>query len=304
MAEFDRRADAQEPLRGPHRRPRPLRAQQAGAGGSRTPADHLWHGWCSAPWCSGASSPPLTKPRENVGVLLPNVQGLAVALFGLNAFGRVPALLNFTAGTKNLKAACEVARIDTIVTSRRFVEQGKLDDVLAAIAEGRKVVFLEDVRKRDHQPRQGAGPRRELVRARRPQARGRAAGRSGRRAVHLRLGGQAEGRRPVERQSGRQRLSGEGPCGRRADRRRRVLQSAADLPFLRPHRGPSDLAAQRHQGGALSEPAALPADPEAHRGHEIHHPARHRHLSAGLCPGRRSGRSRSGALRHRRAPSA
>ena len=89
----------------------------------------------------------LTKPRENVGVLLPNVQGLAVALFGLNAFGRVPALLNFTAGTRNLKAACEVARVETIVTSRRFVEQGKLDDVLAAIAEGRRVVFLEDVRK-------------------------------------------------------------------------------------------------------------------------------------------------------------
>ena len=36
-------------------------------------------------------------------MLLPNVQGLAVVLFGLNAFGRVPAMLNFTAGVKNLK---------------------------------------------------------------------------------------------------------------------------------------------------------------------------------------------------------
>ncbi|WP_210484553.1 AMP-binding protein [Microvirga antarctica] len=89
----------------------------------------------------------VTKPRENVGVLLPNVQTLPIVLFGLNAFGRVPALLNFTAGTRNLKAACEVARIETIVTSRRFVEQGKLDDVLAAIADGRRVVWLEDIRK-------------------------------------------------------------------------------------------------------------------------------------------------------------
>lgn len=89
----------------------------------------------------------LTKPRENVGVLLPNVQGLAVALFGLNAFGRVPALLNFTAGTRNLKSACEVAQIQTIVTSRRFIDQGKLDDVLAAIGEGRTIVWLEDVRR-------------------------------------------------------------------------------------------------------------------------------------------------------------
>src|SRR5918993_1298860 len=88
----------------------------------------------------------MTKPREHVGVLLPNVQGIAVTLFGLNAFGRVPAFLNFTAGLKNLRAACEVAGIETIVTSRRFVEQGKLDDIIAALGEGRRIVWLEDVR--------------------------------------------------------------------------------------------------------------------------------------------------------------
>jgi acyl-[acyl-carrier-protein]-phospholipid O-acyltransferase/long-chain-fatty-acid--[acyl-carrier-protein] ligase len=88
----------------------------------------------------------LTRPREHVGILLPNVQGLAVALFGLNAFARVPALLNFTSGLKNLKAACEIADIRTIVTSRRFIEHGKLDDVVATLGEGREIVWLEDVR--------------------------------------------------------------------------------------------------------------------------------------------------------------
>jgi acyl-[acyl-carrier-protein]-phospholipid O-acyltransferase/long-chain-fatty-acid--[acyl-carrier-protein] ligase len=88
----------------------------------------------------------LTRPREHVGVLLPNVQAIAVTLFGLNAFGRVPAFLNFTAGIRNLKAACEVGGIGTIVTSRRFVEQGKLDDVVATLAEGRRIIWLEDVR--------------------------------------------------------------------------------------------------------------------------------------------------------------
>ena len=52
-----------------------------------------------------------TQPREHVGVLLPNVQALAVTLFGLSAFGRVPALLNFTAGVKNLRAAGELAEL-------------------------------------------------------------------------------------------------------------------------------------------------------------------------------------------------
>ncbi len=88
----------------------------------------------------------LTGEREPIGVLLPNVQAIAVTLFGLNAFGRVPAFLNFTAGIKNLKAACEVAEIGTIVTSRRFVEQGKLDDLIEALGEGRRILWLEDVR--------------------------------------------------------------------------------------------------------------------------------------------------------------
>jgi acyl-[acyl-carrier-protein]-phospholipid O-acyltransferase / long-chain-fatty-acid--[acyl-carrier-protein] ligase len=88
----------------------------------------------------------LTKERETVGVLLPNVQAIVVTLFGLNAFGRVPAFLNFTAGIKNLKAACEIAGIRTIVTSRRFVEQGKLDEIVTTLGEGRQILWLEDVR--------------------------------------------------------------------------------------------------------------------------------------------------------------
>ena len=87
-----------------------------------------------------------TIPGERVGVLLPNVQGLAITVFGLSAFGRVPAMLNFTAGIKNLRAAAEVGGLKTIVTARRFVDQAKLDDVVAALGEGRRIVYLEDIR--------------------------------------------------------------------------------------------------------------------------------------------------------------
>jgi acyl-[acyl-carrier-protein]-phospholipid O-acyltransferase/long-chain-fatty-acid--[acyl-carrier-protein] ligase len=79
-------------------------------------------------------------------VLLPSAQGTIVTLFGLNAYGRVPAMLNFTAGLRNLKAACETAGLGTVVTSRRFVEAAKLDEVVEALGEGRRVVWLEDVR--------------------------------------------------------------------------------------------------------------------------------------------------------------
>jgi acyl-[acyl-carrier-protein]-phospholipid O-acyltransferase/long-chain-fatty-acid--[acyl-carrier-protein] ligase len=93
-----------------------------------------------------------TARRDTVGVLLPNVNGLMVTLFGLNAFGRVAALLNFTAGVKNIKSAIETAGIKTLVTSRRFIETAKLDDVISALSalqggQAVHVVYLEDVRR-------------------------------------------------------------------------------------------------------------------------------------------------------------
>jgi acyl-[acyl-carrier-protein]-phospholipid O-acyltransferase / long-chain-fatty-acid--[acyl-carrier-protein] ligase len=95
-----------------------------------------------------------TRRAENVGVLLPNVNGLAVTVFGLNAYGRVAAMLNFTAGVRNLRSAVVTGVIRTIVTSRRFIDTAKLDDLIADLAEieitpGRKVeiIYLEDLRK-------------------------------------------------------------------------------------------------------------------------------------------------------------
>lgn len=100
-------------------------------------------------WIIGAKLAAITRKGEAVGVLLPNVNGLLVTLFGLNAFGRVAALLNFTAGSRNLKAALETAEIRTIITSRRFVGTAKLEDVVAALSEGARArfIYLEDVRK-------------------------------------------------------------------------------------------------------------------------------------------------------------
>jgi acyl-[acyl-carrier-protein]-phospholipid O-acyltransferase / long-chain-fatty-acid--[acyl-carrier-protein] ligase len=94
----------------------------------------------------------LTTKRENVGVLLPNVNGMVVTLFGLNAFGRVAALLNFTAGTKSMTAAVQTAQIRTIITSRRFIDSAKLEDAIAALAAvgggGEvRVLYLEDIRR-------------------------------------------------------------------------------------------------------------------------------------------------------------
>ena len=88
-----------------------------------------------------------TRKGERVGVMLPSSSGGVVTFFALHAFGRVPTMLNFTAGIRNLKAACELAQVKTVLTSHRFVEQGKLHDLIDALETMTEVVYLEDVRK-------------------------------------------------------------------------------------------------------------------------------------------------------------
>lgn len=88
----------------------------------------------------------VTEGEKNVGVLLPNAIGCLLTLFGLHAFGKVPAMLNFSTGAVNMKAACTAAQVSTVVTSRRFIEAGNMGDDLKLLSEGRKVIYLEDVR--------------------------------------------------------------------------------------------------------------------------------------------------------------
>lgn len=90
----------------------------------------------------------LTKPGERVGVMLPSSAGGAVTFFALHAIGRTPTMLNFTAGIRNLKAACELAGVRQVLTSHRFVEQGKLHDLIDALETVATITYLEDVRAR------------------------------------------------------------------------------------------------------------------------------------------------------------
>ena len=87
-----------------------------------------------------------TNVGENVGVLLPNSAGVAVVFMALQTIGRVPAMLNFSAGVTNVQAAMKAAQVRTVLTSKAFIEKGKLDKLVAAIATEARVVYLEDIR--------------------------------------------------------------------------------------------------------------------------------------------------------------
>ena len=61
--------------------------------------------------------------------------GAVVTFFALQAFGRVPTMLNFTSGPRNLKAVIGVAGIKSILSSRRFVAQARLEEPRSAKLE-------------------------------------------------------------------------------------------------------------------------------------------------------------------------
>jgi acyl-[acyl-carrier-protein]-phospholipid O-acyltransferase/long-chain-fatty-acid--[acyl-carrier-protein] ligase len=88
----------------------------------------------------------LTQKGEKVGLLLPTSSAAVVTFFALHAFGRTPVMLNFTAGLRNLRAAAKLAGVRRVLSSHRFVEQGKLHDAIDALEESCSVTYLEDVR--------------------------------------------------------------------------------------------------------------------------------------------------------------
>lgn len=88
-----------------------------------------------------------TVPGQHVGVMLPNMVGSAVTFFGVQAAGRVPAMINFTAGSANIISACQTAQVNTIYSSKKFIDKAELHEVVKAVSEaGIRFIFLEDLR--------------------------------------------------------------------------------------------------------------------------------------------------------------
>lgn len=89
----------------------------------------------------------ITQPNENVGVLMPNVTNTICLIFGLSAFGRIPAMLNYTAGSAGIQNACTAACVKTIISSREFIQTAKLEETVAGL-QGVNIIYLEDLRSR------------------------------------------------------------------------------------------------------------------------------------------------------------
>ncbi len=88
---------------------------------------------------------PTLAEIQRVGVLLPNVNSMPVTVLSLWAIGKVPAILNFSAGIPVMLQCAQLAGLKQIITSRQFLDKAKLNLDLLTKA-GIELIALEDVR--------------------------------------------------------------------------------------------------------------------------------------------------------------
>lgn len=129
-----------------------LRARDERGGKAKILEDHdrrvlTYDDIVRAAFALGGKLDTLVKKRETAGVMLPTGVGCTVTFFALHAIGRTPAMLNFTAGSLNLRSACEAANVKKILTSRLFIKKAGLESLEADLSKFAKLIYLEDVRK-------------------------------------------------------------------------------------------------------------------------------------------------------------
>ena len=89
-----------------------------------------------------------TAPGEHVALLLPNAIATLCTFFGLSAYERIPVMLNFSVGAKNMVSMCKTATCKLVITSHLFIRNAKMEPVIDELkAAGLEIFYLEDLRK-------------------------------------------------------------------------------------------------------------------------------------------------------------
>ncbi len=87
------------------------------------------------------------SPEQNIGLLLPTSSGGAIANMAVLSLGKTVVNLNYTASHAALQSSVQQANIQTIYTSKRFLEKLKERGIdIAAILPETRLLMMEDLK--------------------------------------------------------------------------------------------------------------------------------------------------------------
>ncbi|MFP4127345.1 MAG: AMP-binding protein [Alphaproteobacteria bacterium] len=86
------------------------------------------------------------RPGERVGMLLATGTPALVSFFAVHAAGGVPVMLNYSADATTVAEACAAAELSCVLTSRRFVRLGQLEEMAQAVERRARLLDVEDLR--------------------------------------------------------------------------------------------------------------------------------------------------------------
>lgn len=91
-----------------------------------------------------------TLPGKHIGVLLPSSVAAYIVILAIQMAGKVPTLVNWTMGSRHLKAVRELSDIGVVLTSRAFIDKLQnvdlegIDDILFMLEDLRTKISLKD----------------------------------------------------------------------------------------------------------------------------------------------------------------
>ncbi len=90
----------------------------------------------------------ITKGEDKIGLMLPNSVAELVTFYAVLCMGKTPVMLNFTQGETPFLSCAQTVCLQTVVSSREFIEKGRLQKQESVLLENNiKVIYLEDFAK-------------------------------------------------------------------------------------------------------------------------------------------------------------
>jgi len=85
--------------------------------------------------------------EEVIAIMLPNAVATVIIFFALQYLNKTVSIINFTSGVKNIKSSLNISKVKKIITSRTFIEQAEMQDIILSFDDNIEVIYIEDVKK-------------------------------------------------------------------------------------------------------------------------------------------------------------